>query len=439
MGNGKAEKYGLDPRFERAVAALACSRRTFYRRIGHAVIPEQLEQPAAVLLMQAAHAIKADTGQGPESSVVVLQRLRRWMQEGRVTLEQVRAACDLFDEADDFGLPDEDAVAKELTPVLRHQFEKEAVKAAVQTYGAKDGDWSKVQALMNRASTVGIVEEAPGVDLGLQAFGTIKEMRARDRLPTGIMELDAFLDGGAQRAGLSTVMADAGGGKSMFLSGVTAHGIWMGQNAAYVTTELPEGEILSRIIANLTSLPIHAIQNGSMEEAKARLMQMHAGLGLCVVKYFEPTITTVEQVVAWTREIEQRTGKPITLLVVDYGDRLTVADAGPRDTDYKVQGKVFERLRVHAQRNKLFAWTASQVTRGEARRKRIDLNDVADSKGKVRYSDLVISANVSEQQEEVSFYVAKHLTGRSRATVGPMPTEFALGRIAPVFRESPPF
>lgn len=434
------DKYGLTRRFERTIAGMSCTSPTFWRRLGHEIDPERLEQEECRNALRAARAIAKDTGRGPDSGVLIVQRLRTWQDEGRLPAESVAAVVVLLDEVEDLGLPSEDAVVAELTPIIKKALEKDATKLAIATYGKPEADWSRVTSAIQHASTVGRVDSSQGIALGPAAFPAIREMRARDRLPTGIAELDAFLDGGLQRCGLGLVLADSGGGKSMFLTEVTCHAAFLGNNAAYCTTELPEGEILSRTIANLLGMPIHQIQNGHMEEAKARLMEIHPQLGLVVVKYFEPRLTTVEQVLDWVKDVEQESGRPITLVSVDYADRLASGDAGRHDTEYKTQGMVVERLRISAQRKKSWVWTASQVkSPGDARRKRIDINDAADSKNKPRYSDLVISANVTEQQEEVSFYVAKHLTGRSRASVGPLPTDFACGRIAPVCREYAPF
>lgn len=438
MDGGKAEGYNLDPKFERVVVTLACTSASFFKRVGGDLRPDGFADEVCELAIRAALSVAKETGRGPQSSVVVLQRLRRWMGEGRVTLEQIRGVGAMFDEVEDAGLPEEDTVVAELAPVLRHLYEKEAARAAVETY-SKRGDWDQVVNLVDRARNVGITDRSPGVSLGAAAFDEIVKMQNLNYLPTGILELDAFLDGGLCRGKLGMVIAEPGGGKSMFLDQVTAHAVYLGQNVCVATLELPESEHLARLTASLTCLPTKAVQNGQMGEARRRMLELDARLGKCVVKYFTPGVTAAEDIVRWKCETEQRIGQTVALLTVDYADKLTVPARSKYENEYKVMDRVYETLRIHAERTETWCWTASQSKRGDGRRKRIGLDDVADSMGKVRVADLVVTLNVTEQQEQVSFFVAKNRTGQAVRVIGPLPTDFALGRIAAVSRQEPTF
>ena len=429
-GGGKQEPYNLDPRFERVAATLTCTSRSFFKRIGGSLHPDGFVDEPAQLAVRAALAIGKESGAGPASSVVVLQRLRRWMSEGRVTLEQIQAVGVMIDEVEDQELDrGEDAIIMELVPILRHQYEREAAHAAVETYSNK-GDWSRVTSLVERARSVGVVDTSPGITFGADAFSELAKMKELSFLPTGIMELDAFLDGGLRKGGEGVVIGSAGAGKSMFLSQATANAVHLGQNACIATLELPEGEQLARLVANLTGIPTKAVLDGRMSDARRIVTAMEPQIGKCVVKYFTPQVTTVEDVLAWKMETEQRLGQPVALLTVDYADKLTTASAGKHDNDYKLMNKVYEKLRINAEQTGSWTWTASQAKRGDKKRKRIDLDDVSDSMGKVRVADLVITLGIEDQQQLVSFFIAKNRTGRALATVGPLPTDFPLGRIA---------
>lgn len=434
----KVETYNLDPRFERIVTTLACVSPKFFKRIGRIVDPEAMQQEVCKLALRAVLSFAEDSGCGPGASVLVIQRLRRWMTDGKVTLEQIREVSQMLDDEEDAGLPDENSVVSELAPILRHRFERDAAQLAVATY-AKRGTWEKVTGLVQQASAVGVVDSSPGVTFGVDAFEELAKMRELSYLPTGILELDAFLDGGLRKGSEGVIVGSAGSGKSMFLDQATAHAVYLGQNVCLATLELPEAEHFARLTSNLTGIPTKSVLNGRMGDAKRAISALSRQLGACVVKYFTPQATTVEDVILWKRETEQRIGQQVSLLTVDYADKLTVTNANVRETDYKVQNRVYEALRIHAEQTGTWVWTASQAKRGDGRRKRIDLDDVADSMGKVRVADLVVTLGLTEQQQDVNFYIAKNRTGRAMSTVGPLPTDFAMGRMAAISRRESAF
>jgi hypothetical protein len=122
--------------------------------------------------------------------------------------------------------------------------------------------------------------------------------------------------------------------------------------------------------------------------------------------------------------------------VRDYADKLTAKKQEKGAGDYKIGQVVYEGLRLFAVDKKHFSWTASQ-SRGRGgdggkKKKRLDLEDTADSIHKIRVADLVVTLNKDDETQEMNVFVAKHRTGRSRVSVGPLPLNFELGRVAPV-------
>lgn len=430
----KVESYGLDPAFERAAVTLACTKPRFFGRIGHALDPDALGAPAAKLAVQAAQAIATDTGNGPASTILVVQRLRRWMSEGRCTLEAIEEVGDLFDLAEDAGLPGEDAVVAELTPVLQRRMQHDAVRAALDDFG-HHGDMQRVAELVVRAARLGQADSSVGVRLGAGSFEAMAAARMLIKLEVGISELDLALEGGLARGALGVVVGESGAGKSLFLSHVAANAVLMGLHVVYATLELPEYEVLARLKGNLTGLPTRALLNGAMGDARVRLAALDGKLGPCIVKEFTPKVTAVEDLDEWIGRCGEATGKPVDLLLVDYGDRLGAGKLNEGIGEYRTGGVVFEGLRVMAMRRKLWCWTASQSKRKtDKKQKKLDLDDVADSMHKVRVADVVVTLNVHDDGDQLLYYVAKHRTGKGRASIGPMPHDFVCGRMVMLSR-----
>ena len=423
--------YNLDPRFEAAVVTLACSKPRFYGRVGHALESEALASDASKLAVRAAQDIARTNGSGPQSALLVVQRCRRWMVDGKVTLEQVRAVADLFDDAEDRGLPNEDAVIAELAPVLAQRIRDVAVRAAIDSFG-KGGDLAKVVELETKATRIGIADTSIGTILGAGSFEEMAALQRIERLPLGIAEVDAEI-GGADRGGLAFFLGGPGDGKSMGLSHVSGYALLQGLHVACATLELPRAVQFARVKANLTGLSIDEVLTTRAEEARHRLEQMSHRLGRYVVQSFPAKVATVEDITSWVTLVEQQADRPVDVLVVDYADKLAApAKRGDRDNDYKAAGYVYETLRLYAENTGKFLWTASQATRQKDKKKKLDLSDSADSMEKVRVADLVITLNVSPDANEMSFFIAKNRTGKGRITIGPLPCDFAYGQIAPV-------
>lgn len=433
------EPYGLAPEFERAVVWLACSRPRFYGTIGAYLDPTLLGLPAGQVAFEAAKAIFTDTGNGPDAWMLVVQRLRRWEGEGKVTRAQIQEVYALLEEVEDAAQrPSEEAVIAEIAPVLKRRKQAEVMTTAFDEF-AKKGDFSRVIGMVQMADRIGVVNDSLGTLLGNAAFDNILRSKRIQKLPTGIPELDQLLQGGMHIGCEGVFLADSGGGKSMALGHVAASGVMLSQDVAYATLELPEDIIQARLFAHVTNVPIDSIMytEDGLLLAKDRWAQVAPGYGSCVVKSFTPQATKVEDIKDWVRRHEQEIGRPVTLIVVDYGDKL-VAPKTKDDSTYTTGRVVYEGLRIWAEEEKKWMWTASQATRKSAgkTRKRLDIDDVADSMHKVRVADLVVSINPDLDENGavsmLSYYIAKNRLGQGRLGTLPLPHEWEFGRASPI-------
>ena len=429
------DPYGLAPGFEAQLVLLVCSSPRFFGVLGHALDPECLGTAPAKLAVRGAQAIARDLGHGPSSPLHVLQRLRRWVGEGQVTLEAVHAVSDLIDDAEDGAQLGEEAVIAEVRPILQKRIRAEAVRAGIADM-ARAGDLRRLVEAETKAASLGLVDTSAGIEMGDESFAEIEALRSLERLATGVPELDAELEGGLQRAGLGVVIGGSGDGKSVFMTHVSANTLRNGGFVACATLELPPALQLARVKSAVTGIPTNALIQDPAASAAAKkqlaTMAQRGWLGRYVVQEFTPHMATVEDVKAWVATVEERAGKAVDLLVVDYADKMV----GPRSTQTKESSEyttgrvVFEALRIYAAQRKLFCWTGSQASRRKDKKKLLDLDDVADSMHKVRVADLVITLNNDE--DGMRFKVGKHRTGKGKMVVGPMPTDFGSGRITMV-------
>lgn len=432
----KVAPYDFNPEFERAVVTACITRPKFWTSIGHAVEEDALASAPAKLAIKAARAIANETKKPPASAMLLVQRLKRWTYEGKITHDEVLAVSDLIDDAVDAGMPDDEDLIAELKPVLSRRMQQAALEEGLTEF-QKRGDPSIALQTLERAKRLGTASLDKGIGnvLGPASFDQMAALSKVQRMKTGILELDEALSGGMMRGTETVLIGGSGGGKSMGLIQIATAAARQGFHVALATLELPEPIINARLIANLTGIPIDDILAdpftcGAMEALD--IFQNEVGFGKVTVKEFTPKATTPQDLFAWCKDAEQEWGQEVSMLVVDYADKLAAkGKANREDNTYSTQGSVYEDLYVWARDDKRWVATGSQSTRGKDRgKKKVDLDDVADSMHKIRTADLVITLNTLDDM--MSYLIAKNRLGKSRQTVGPLPIDYTCARISPV-------
>lgn len=432
------DPYDLDQRFERAIATLTCSSAKFYAVIGHAIDPDLLGLPDATLAVKAAHSIYAEQRKGPGSTVIVMQRVKRWHVEGRVEFKQLQLVCDMFDAAEDAGLPEFDAAVEELRPIIHASLGDDLARKAIKAQAG--GDFEQIANEYQKASRVGFHETDVGTVFRPRDFSSIEELSFGDRLSFGVWALDDLTCGGLIRGGAGLLCASSGGGKSTALSHVGREFWQAGGHVAHATLELPVGQIEVKYRGGATGQPCNEIITIKEErERNAKLieeMQREHPFGALVIKKFTARKTTWEDIVSWHQSLRDECGGHLPmLLIVDFLGKLGYADK--RKSTYEWQGIVMDAMHDYAEEHEMWVWTASQPQRGKKERKVIGIDDLNDSQGKIEGADLFISLN-GRENGELYYHVGKNRAGPSEVGCGPIPHDFAFGRLcAPVHRGEP--
>lgn len=437
----KVEPYNLDSKFERALVTLLSFRPKLFGEVGVHLDPDALASPVATLAVKAIQAIARDTGNGPPSGVVVCQRLRRWQDEGSVTHEDVCAVMDYFEEADIAGLPNITSMRDELAPILRERAESAAASKLVEArVNKQDKTVQEAAGEILQSLRIGTVDMSVGTALKgttpyLAAVHTLQSLRY---LPTGVPELDAELNGGHCRSELGFFLGGSGDGKSMALNHVGCTAALSGLNVAYATMELRWERQLMRMIANLTDIPTHALSEGVHAKVQEVLDVLSSRLGHVVVQEFPPETCTVDDLREWVHRIEDQSGVPVHVLVVDYADKMIAKLRGKDARHDQIMGSVYENLRYLAIEKNLWVWTASQTKGRESssnsKKKGNGLGQVADSMGKVRVADLIIGLDLTE--EGMTYRLLKNRNGKGRVSLGPIPTDFDVARLVQLDAEA---
>lgn len=430
VGTVTADPYNLDPKFERAVAALCCTRPQFLGAVADVLEPADLGTPEAQLLVTAAIAHFRQTGNGPPSEDLVFQRLRNLMTEGKVTMAQVRAA-DAYLEVGMAHVAGArrgyEAYLAELAPILRRRAQMAALKLAAESHarGTAGDEFADAFAAARRSASIGQVDLSAGTTL-MGGMDEIAASRSNVFLPLGIDELDGPLGGGMVRGALGYVLAEPGHGKSMFLTQVFGNALARGHFGVYVTLEVTVPHTFGRLIANLVDEQVNDVMSGRRDEV-IRQKLASAAMGPMYLKSMPSSGTTTQDVFDWVERCEQHAGRAVDVLVVDYADKLH-AKRAERDSLYLSMKDVYEALHQWPVDHNGWCWTASQP-KDKGGAKILGLGHSADSKHKERATDLGVALNVDDDMQAMSMNLFKHRHGEWKGQTAKLPTEYRFGRV----------
>jgi len=407
-------------------------------RVGHEIRPELLGLPECKLAMQAAHTVFKARGQGPTTPATSIQHVALLREDGKATEEDVRMVAGLFDLFDETKPAAED-FEPQAVEVVRKRLRHAIAQAAVAEHNTER--WDDMRELLKREEALGQGEGGIGiVTTAENVFAAMERLRLMKRLPFGITGLDEAFNGGAPRGTLTCFMAGPGGAKSMTMSHIAGQLAMSGLLCAYATLEIPSEQVISRIVANQTGATIDEVLSGV---ANTDIAARYAAFKPVppIVQDFEPHITTVDVITEWVGQILKHGGRPVDVLLVDYADKLTANGKVDDKNSYQEMRVVYEKLRIYCKEVGILGITASQSRARDEKKKGgavIDLEHVADSMHKARVVDQFVTLNFDDDSKEMTFFLAKNRYGEGRKKVGPLPTNFACGQVAPVVRPELP-
>lgn len=224
---------------------------------------------------------------------------------------------------------------------------------------------------------------------------------------------------------------------SMMLTHIVTEAVYAGLDVAYVTLELSPRVVKSRVYSNLCYMTAKEMSDDAAEASRRWGVLSAAGLGRLETVYMTAQATTVTDVRAWLKDRERESDFRPKVIVVDMGDHL-VSKVGSEKRSYDEMRIVFSALREMAVEREGWAWSASHVKFGNAGRKKVNVDQAADSAHKSRLADVIISMAKTEDDEEtgqVRFGIPKRRIDEGvGGSFGPVPQDCAHGRVVAMTR-----
>jgi replicative DNA helicase len=234
---------------------------------------------------------------------------------------------------------------------------------------------------------------------------------------TGWPSLDQKLYGGFNKGELQIFAGGSGSGKSLFMQNLSVNWVEQGLSGIYITLELSEELSAMRIDSMLTDTKAKEVFR-DLDNVEMKVKMKQKASGNFQIKYM-PAQSTVNDLRAYTRELQIQTGKKLDFMCVDYLDLLMPVSAKVSPSDLFVKDKyVSEELRNLAKELDIVFVTASQLNRSAVEEIEFDHSHISGGISKINTADNVFGIFTSRSMRERGQYQIQLMKTRSSSGVG---------------------
>jgi len=239
--------------------------------------------------------------------------------------------------------------------------------------------------------------------------------RKEDKIAFDIDLLNKITAGGLSRKSLSCILAQTGGGKSLFMCHIAASTLMQGKNVLYITMEMAEERIAERIDANLLNLGMDELKVVDKKTFDTRLNKLSSKTkGKLIIKEYPTASAHSGHFRALIEELKLKKDFIPDLLIVDYLNICSSARLrmGASVNSYTFIKSIAEELRGLAVEYNIPALTATQVTRSGIGNSDIELTDTSESIALPATLDLFLALIRTEELDQLDQIMVKQLKNR---------------------------
>jgi archaellum biogenesis ATPase FlaH len=279
------------------------------------------------------------------------------------------------------------------------------------------GEYGACEDLVKQAVQIGLQKDL-GTDYFLDPRARLNAIKDKNgQISTGWPTLDSKLFGGFNRGELNIFAGGSGSGKSLFLANMGVNWCLQGLNVMYLTFELSENLVSMRLDSMVSDIPSRDVFK-SLDDVEMKVKMIGKKSGAFQVKYM-PTGKTANDVRAYLKEYEIKTGRKIDVLLIDYLDLMHPIGQKISAENLFVKDKyVSEELRNLAMELNTIFVTASQLNRGAVEEIEFDHSMISGGISKINTADNVIGIFTSRAMRERGRYQIQLMKTRSSSGVG---------------------
>jgi archaellum biogenesis ATPase FlaH len=219
------------------------------------------------------------------------------------------------------------------------------------------------------------------------------------------------------RGELNIFAGGSGAGKSLFLANLGVNWALAGLNVIYLTLELSEELVSMRIDSMITGIGTKEVFK-NLDDVELKVKMIGKKSGQLQVKYM-PSGKTANDIRAYLKEYEIKSGRKVDVLLVDYLDLLMPNGKKISAENLFVKDKyVSEELRNLAMEKKCVFVTAAQLNRGAVEEVEFDHSHISGGLSKIQTADNVFGIFTSRAMREHGRYQLQLMKTRSSSGVG---------------------
>lgn len=254
-------------------------------------------------------------------------------------------------------------------------------------------------------------------DLGLNYFGDLEKRIEEIKqngvvIPTGYPSLDKAIGGGWRPKSLIIFAAPTNGGKTLILCDITTKLMDYGLNGLYITLEINQSLLASRIDANLTNISVNDTLKDTdlliekikklrkQREEKAKVDKNVKPFGELIIKEAIPNIFTANTIEAFIKELKLKKNFVPDFICIDYLALMTTDGKSFADNTYGKLKTITEQVRNIAMVHNIPIFTAVQVNREGYKSSSLKMDNISDSMGVAFGADVIIMVNRPDMQNE---------------------------------------
>jgi replicative DNA helicase len=330
---------------------------------------------------------------------------------------------DMVNAATDSNLKDPGALQENHYDWLLQDFETFSKHKALESAILKSADllekgqYGACEDLVKNAVQIGLQKDL-GTDYFADPRARLEGIKDKNgQVSTGWPALDKKLFGGFNRGELNIFAGGSGSGKSLFLANLGVNWCLLGMNVLYLTFELSEALVSMRVDSMTTDIASRDIFK-SIDDVEMKVKMIGKKAGAFQVKYM-PTGKNANDLRAYIKEYEIKTGRKLDVVLVDYLDLMHPNAVKISAENLFVKDKyVSEELRNLAMELNTVFVTASQLNRSSVEEIEFDHSHISGGISKINTADNLIGIFTSRAMRERGRYQIQLMKTRSSSGVG---------------------
>ena len=278
------------------------------------------------------------------------------------------------------------------------------------------GEYGPVETMIKEAVQIGLQKDL-GTDYFADPRARLEAIKDKNgQISTGWPTLDKKLFGGFNRGELNIFAGGSGSGKSLFMANLGVNWCLQGLNVMYLTFELSENLVSMRLDSMTSEIPSREIFK-SIDDVEMKVRIIGKKSGAFQVKYM-PTGKNANDVRAYLKEYEIKTGRKVDVLLIDYLDLMHPIGQKISAENLFVKDKyVSEELRNLAMELNTIFVTASQLNRASVEEIEFDHSHISGGISKINTADNLIGIFTSRAMRERGRYQIQLMKTRSSSGV----------------------